>query len=163
VLLLRFVKKKTKMSPKHRKKKMGFGAVVQVKASSVHPSALIRTSFPNKNPNKRLTGIALRLEERLIRKKTNICVVFQCDEVMNGDEHHDLYANERNFAIITEGAPSAIFADGLYPPPEPVAFVNETPTDDNQPLPTEITNLQDRRFIVTSDEDDDRKRQGCDP
>jgi hypothetical protein len=121
------------MSPTHQKKKMKFGAIVQVKASSVYSSALIRTSFPNKNPNKWLTGIALCLEEQLIHKKMNICVVFQCDEVMNGNEHHDLYTNKRNFAIITEGAPSAFFID---------AFVNETPTNNNQPLPTKIMNLQ---------------------
>ena len=94
---------------------MGEGAVVTIKATSVHPNKLIRDKYPNKNPNKRIIGIVLRQEDKIIWKKVSPCIIFQCDELMDGDVHHELYANLFNFKITQEGP-----EDKLYNVVEPV-------------------------------------------
>ena len=62
--------------PSSKKLRLGGGALVTIKATSVHPGKIIRDACPNKNPNKQITGIVLRREDKIIRKKTHHALSF---------------------------------------------------------------------------------------
>ena len=116
------------MAKKVGKLRQGVGAVVSIKASTVHPSHHIRATFVNRNPHKRLTGIVLRQEDRVIRKKSVPCLVFQCDEVMKDDVHVELYANKFTFKVEQEGPEDRLFDEVVV---VPVPRTPENLNDDN--------------------------------
>ena len=57
----------------------------------------------NKNPNKKIPGIVLQQEEKIIWKKDSPYLFFQCDKLINGNIQHELYANIFNFKISQAG------------------------------------------------------------
>ena len=147
--------------PTARKLRLGTGAVVEAKASSTHPSALIRSIFPNKNPNKRLTGIILRQEDKIIRKKLSSCLVFQCDLVMQDDQHLDLYANIRKFKVVTEGPLSGLFISAVVGSTINNGAAQQTQEEaertENE-FPSEMISIRDDQFIQSRTSIDSRGR-----
>jgi len=82
---------------------MGIGAVVEVPARFLHPSKDVQRKIPNAWQRKRVEGIVIRLEHREIKKKVQDAIVIQCDELMDDDEHLEVYAVARHFKVLIEG------------------------------------------------------------
>jgi Transposase IS4 len=101
--------------PRSKKKKtLGKGAVVSCKARFLHPSAEIRSRFPNMNDNKRLENlIVLRKDVRVLNNKPFECIFLQSDEVMNDDNHIELYVKSSKLVSVeVEGSSEFFFVEG---------------------------------------------------
>jgi Transposase IS4 len=86
------------------------------------------------NNNKRLAVcIVRRLEMKTIRRKEQTCLVVQCDEVMDGDSHIEIYASTRYFKIHMEGPQEGFFVAEQ--------FTGEVVEDEIQELPVEVTDM----------------------
>lgn len=132
-----------------RKKTMGKGAVVSCLARMLHPVRVIETTFPNMNNKKRLAGlIVLRKEMKTINRRQQEALICQSDEIMNGDEHTEVYAAVRYFAIVVEGPP-----DGFF---EPMAVNNELPEQEarNQLSDDVFEIVRNRNNNRPADDDD---------
>ncbi len=66
---------------KKRRIPLGNGSIGSVLAKNVHPSAQVRSTFPNIDAGRRLEGaLALRLDYFHIHGKQQLCVVFMQDD-----------------------------------------------------------------------------------
>jgi hypothetical protein len=120
--------------PPQLKLTMGRGAFVSCLARMMHPKRVIRNMFPNMNKNKRLAiCIVKRLEIKTIRRCNQTCLVVQCDKVMEGDNHIEIYANSRYFKTHAEGSP-----DGFFNAEQFGEVVNE---EEDAELPTEVVDI----------------------
>ena len=118
------------------KKTMGKGAVVSCLARMLHPSQIIAQRFPTINKNKRLEKlIVLQKENRKIKKKEYKCVVVQSNEVMDGDNHVELYASLRHFCVVTAGSPINYFNETVM---HELGTQNNAPEEQQTDLPPEL-------------------------
>ena len=89
----------------------GKGAVLSVLARFIHPSEHIRRCFPNYEYHLRLENLtALRQEERTVRQKKQLCVVFVTDEVTDDNGAPiELYCVRCYAKVAKEGPPEDFF------------------------------------------------------
>ena len=98
-----------KMSP--RKKTHGVGAVVSSLIKFLHPSALIRETFPNPVHGQWLEGCwTVRQEVKTINRKDQLSLVVTHQDFKDGNgDLQELHAIKKHFAIQEEGDPDYFF------------------------------------------------------
>ena len=93
---------------KKRRIPLGHGSISSVLAKNVHPSAQVRSKFPNLDAGRRLEGaVALRLDDFRVRGKQQLCVVFMHDDFPGVE----LYVTKRFFKV-TSAPPDGNVFDG---------------------------------------------------
>ena len=97
------------MSP--RKKAHGKGATVSCLIKFLHPSQLIRNTYPNPENGQRLEGcLTIRQEVKKINCKDQLAIVVKHDDFVGMDkEPQELYAVKKHFSIQVEGDPDFFF------------------------------------------------------
>ncbi len=93
---------------KKRRIPLGHGSISSVLAKNVHPSAQVRSKFPNLDAERRLEGaVALRLDDFRVHGKQQLCVVF----MHNDFPGVELYVTKRFFKV-TSAPPDGNVFDG---------------------------------------------------
>jgi hypothetical protein len=129
-----------------RKLTLGKGAIVSCKGRLLRPSVVINRFFPLIHNTKRLENlVVLRKENRRRGKTTQTCLVVQSDEVMDGDNHIELYCNVRWFKIVIEGPPELFFVETDNTP-----IIHNDDFTEN--LPDEVTELFNLGRALSEDE-----------
>jgi Transposase IS4 len=131
------------------KMSMGRGAMVSCLGKMLHPRKEIIMRFPNMNKHKRFDNmILLREEKRIIAKKEQICYIMQSDDVMNDDEHVEVYACRRYVSIELEGPREGFFTNNIDIED---TERNDDITGEDTPFPEEVV----ERFHRTGLDDED--------
>jgi len=90
-----------------RKLFLGRHAKISVMARFVHPSAHIRTKFPNLDKNQRLDNCAvLRQEEKFVSRKRQLCIIFSSPDFPD----EELHADQRYCKVTQEGPRDLFFS-----------------------------------------------------
>jgi Transposase IS4 len=90
---------------------MRWGAMVSCLGKMLHPRKEIFSQNPNMNKHKRFENmILLREEKRIIAKKEQIYFIMQSDDVINGDEHVEIYTCRRYISIELGGPREGFFS-----------------------------------------------------
>jgi hypothetical protein len=121
---------------------MGRGAVVSALARMIRPKNVIKTKFPNRNNQLRLSNMIVL--GKAVRNNKEV-IMLQSDELMDGDNHLDIWAAETLLTVVHKGRPEHFFVHGNTPE-------QPGPDGDEEEFPPNVYNVI-TAGRVTTDED----------